>query len=195
MYTREEAIKAKDDLKGATIDDRAVLKIGWGCGFGPKDLFDYATGSSTIPIVRLSDNEKRWMVSSKRGGGSLEGGQVVEEPDVNIGPKKDTASGEPTPVSPPVRQASFEGLNSNQGLRTLTRGRGRVAAGIPRATATYEPLTFTPTPDYGTYRPPMDPMNQGYPGYRPPMPYGYRPLTDSHFEGHPIAKKPKTDEK
>jgi hypothetical protein len=214
MYTREEAIKAKDELKGATIDDRAVLKIGWGCGFGPKDLFDYATGSSTIPISRLSDNEKRWMVTSKRGGGSLEGGQIVEEPDVNIGPKKDTATGEPTPVSPPVRQASLEGIGRG-------RGRGRVGGhGIPRATATYEPPSFTPTPDYGSYRPPMDqgylhpliqenyrPPTSGngmdgyrppimpdymYQGYAPPPMYGY-PYINPTNDGPPSAKRPKTD--
>ncbi|KAI9356269.1 hypothetical protein DFJ73DRAFT_240482, partial [Zopfochytrium polystomum] len=88
MYTREEAEAAVQSLQGAMIDDMSV-KISWGCGFGPKDHFDYMTGSIELTIDGMSENEKRWLSTSPRGGGPIEGGTVVEEPFVEGGWKPD----------------------------------------------------------------------------------------------------------
>lgn len=41
-----------------------------------------------IPIDRLTDADQRWMVSAEyggTGGAPLQGGMVVEEPDIEIG--------------------------------------------------------------------------------------------------------------
>lgn len=95
MFTREEAETAQQQLQGALIDNSILIKVGWGAGFGPKDGFDFVSGDSVIPIDSMKDQEKKWVYSTKRGGGPLESGMVMEEPDVQIGPKKDTAYGVP----------------------------------------------------------------------------------------------------
>ncbi len=57
-------------------------------GFGPRDCSDYQTGISIIPIHRLTDADRKWMVTAEFGGSGgkpIEGGLVVEEPDIEIG--------------------------------------------------------------------------------------------------------------
>lgn len=57
-------------------------------GFGPRDCSDYQTGISVIPIERLTDADRKWMLTADYGGTGgkpIEGGQVVEEPDIEIG--------------------------------------------------------------------------------------------------------------
>ncbi len=57
-------------------------------GFGPRDCSDYQTGISIIPIERLTDADRKWMLTAEYGGTGgkpIEGGQVVEEPDIEIG--------------------------------------------------------------------------------------------------------------
>lgn len=60
----------------------------WGVGFGPRDCSDYQTGISVIPIERLTDADRKWMLTAEYGGSGgkpIEGGMVVEEPDIEIG--------------------------------------------------------------------------------------------------------------
>ena len=57
-------------------------------GFGPRDCSDYATGISVIPINRLTDADRKWVVSAEyggTGGRAVESGMVIEEPDIEIG--------------------------------------------------------------------------------------------------------------
>ena len=57
-------------------------------GFGPRDCSDYQTGISVIPIDRLTDADRKWMLTAEyggTGGQDLVGGMVVEEPDIEIG--------------------------------------------------------------------------------------------------------------
>ena len=64
------------------------LQTRWGVGFGPRDCSDYQTGISQIPIDRLTDADKKWMLSAEYGGTGgkpIESGIVVEEPDIEIG--------------------------------------------------------------------------------------------------------------
>ncbi|RKO84489.1 hypothetical protein BDK51DRAFT_5186, partial [Blyttiomyces helicus] len=56
-------------------------QMGWGCGYGPKDYFDYQTGETLFPLANMSESDRRWISGSTRGGGPIEGGTVVEEPD------------------------------------------------------------------------------------------------------------------
>ncbi|KAJ3207162.1 hypothetical protein HDU67_007631, partial [Dinochytrium kinnereticum] len=96
MFTREEADKARVALN-RTVLNGALLKVGWGCGFGPKNTFDYATGFNIVPISRMSESNKKWISTSNRGGGPIQGSTVIEEPNVGydpIGnPARDTAVG------------------------------------------------------------------------------------------------------
>lgn len=60
----------------------------WGVGFGPRDCSDYQTGVSIIPTYRLTDADRKWMVSAEYGGTGgkpIQEGMVVEEPDIEIG--------------------------------------------------------------------------------------------------------------
>lgn len=60
----------------------------WGVGFGPRDCSDYATGISIIPIHKLTEADRKWMLTAEYGGSGgrpIEGGLCVEEPDIEIG--------------------------------------------------------------------------------------------------------------
>lgn len=64
------------------------MQTRWGVGFGPRDCSDYTTGVSIIPLDRLTDADRRWMLTATHGGTGgipLTGGLVVEEPDIEIG--------------------------------------------------------------------------------------------------------------
>jgi protein NRD1 len=57
-------------------------------GFGPRDCSDYSTGVSIIPINKLTEADRKWMLTAEYGGSggkSIETGLVVEEPDIEIG--------------------------------------------------------------------------------------------------------------
>ncbi|KAM0199956.1 hypothetical protein ACHAPA_004330 [Fusarium lateritium] len=87
MLSREDAVKAK---KG-TEDSRNLevpLRTRWGVGFGPRDCSDYQTGVSIIPIHKLTEADRKWMLTAPYGGSGgqpIESGLSVEEPDIEIG--------------------------------------------------------------------------------------------------------------
>ncbi|KAI9681742.1 MAG: hypothetical protein M1829_000487 [Trizodia sp. TS-e1964] len=87
MISRAEALKAKEGMDNFQSPEHQ-LRTRWGVGFGPRDCSDYQTGISIIPIARLTDADRKWMVSAEFGGSGgkpIEGGLVVEEPDIEIG--------------------------------------------------------------------------------------------------------------
>lgn len=60
----------------------------WGVGFGPRDCSDYATGVSIIPIHKLTEADRKWILTAPYGGSGgrpIESGLSVEEPDIEIG--------------------------------------------------------------------------------------------------------------
>lgn len=68
--------------------DHPFNQTRWGVGFGPRDCSDYQTGISIIPIDRLTDADRKWMLTAEYGGSggkAIETGLVVEEPDIEIG--------------------------------------------------------------------------------------------------------------
>ncbi|TVY84505.1 Rpb7-binding protein seb1 [Lachnellula suecica] len=87
MISRADAIRAKEAMeKNRTPDSQ--LRTRWGVGFGPRDCSDYQTGVSIIPISKLTDADRKWMLSAEYGGSggtAIESGMVVEEPDIEIG--------------------------------------------------------------------------------------------------------------
>ncbi|KAF1844899.1 uncharacterized protein K460DRAFT_365844 [Cucurbitaria berberidis CBS 394.84] len=90
MLTRPDAVAAKegmDNLQDPTAQSKA-RQTRWGVGFGPRDCSDYQTGISVIPISRLTDADRKWALNAEHGGTGgmpLEGGMVMEEPDIEIG--------------------------------------------------------------------------------------------------------------
>ncbi|KAK9453165.1 hypothetical protein V1511DRAFT_490070 [Dipodascopsis uninucleata] len=87
VYYRSDAELIKNTMETYTEGD-VTLRTRWGVGFGPRDCCDYSCGISTIPIDRLTEADKRWIVTAEFGGTDgrpLEAGMVVEEPDIEIG--------------------------------------------------------------------------------------------------------------
>lgn len=87
MISRQDAIAAKDAMEKNRAPD-SQLRTRWGVGFGPRECSDYQTGVSIIPINKLTDADRKWMVSAEYGGSGgqpMESGMVVEEPDIEIG--------------------------------------------------------------------------------------------------------------
>ncbi|KAG6015515.1 hypothetical protein E4U43_005154 [Claviceps pusilla] len=87
MLTRKDALCAKENMEdNRTID--LPLRTRWGVGFGPRDCSDYATGVSIIPIHKLTEADRKWILTAPYGGSGgrpIESGLSVEEPDIEIG--------------------------------------------------------------------------------------------------------------
>ncbi|KAK2766202.1 hypothetical protein FQN54_007718 [Arachnomyces sp. PD_36] len=87
MINRRDAISAREGMEQYKTGEMQ-LRTRWGVGFGPRDCSDYQTGISIIPIERLTDADRKWMLSAEYGGTGgkpIEAGMVVEEPDIEIG--------------------------------------------------------------------------------------------------------------
>ena len=93
MTTRSNALSAKAGMERLQAqNDREVMNVArqtkWGVGFGPRECCDYAKGESIIPIHKLTDADMKWLLTAEyggTGGRKVEGGMVLEEPDIEIG--------------------------------------------------------------------------------------------------------------
>ncbi len=93
MTTRKDAINAKEQVERLqSSNDREVMNIArqtkWGVGFGPRECCNYQKGESIIPIDKLTDADLKWLLTAEyggTGGKQVEGGMVLEEPDIEIG--------------------------------------------------------------------------------------------------------------
>ncbi|EKG11296.1 hypothetical protein MPH_11641 [Macrophomina phaseolina MS6] len=90
MATRTDSVQAKlgmEKEKNPQVLNKA-RQTRWGVGFGPRECSDYSTGISVIPIDRLTEADRKWVINSEyggTGGRALETGLVIEEPDIEIG--------------------------------------------------------------------------------------------------------------
>ncbi|EGC48202.1 conserved hypothetical protein [Histoplasma capsulatum var. duboisii H88] len=87
MINRHDAVTAREGMEQYKSGDMQ-LRTRWGVGFGPRDCSDYQTGISVIPIDRLTDADRKWMLNAEYGGTGgkpIESFMVVEEPDIEIG--------------------------------------------------------------------------------------------------------------
>jgi protein NRD1 len=87
MYSRKDAVNAKEAMED-TRNLELPLRTRWGVGFGPRDCSDYQTGISVIPISKLTEADRKWMLTAPYGGSGgkpIVSGLVVEEPDIEIG--------------------------------------------------------------------------------------------------------------
>lgn len=87
---RAGAVAAKEEMSRVTDPDvlSRVRSVRWGVGFGPRDCNDYQTGISVIPISRLTDADRKWVLTAQYGGSGgkpIVTGLVMEEPDIEIG--------------------------------------------------------------------------------------------------------------
>ncbi|KAK5661500.1 hypothetical protein OQA88_11404 [Cercophora sp. LCS_1] len=87
MYFRKDAEAAKNGMEENNTSE-LQLRTRWGVGFGPRDCSDYSKGVSIIPLGKLTEADRKWMLTAPFGGSGgrpLVGGLVVEEPDIEIG--------------------------------------------------------------------------------------------------------------
>ncbi|KAK2848550.1 hypothetical protein FQN49_005617 [Arthroderma sp. PD_2] len=87
MVNRRDAVTAREGMEQYKSGDMQ-LRTRWGVGFGPRDCSDYHTGVSIIPVDRLTEADRKWMLTAEyggTGGKNIENGMVVEEPDIEIG--------------------------------------------------------------------------------------------------------------
>ncbi|CAI4218154.1 unnamed protein product [Parascedosporium putredinis] len=66
MLTREGAVVAKETM-GEYKSGGLALRTRWGVGFGPRDCCDYETGISLIPIARLTEADRKWLLTAEYG--------------------------------------------------------------------------------------------------------------------------------
>jgi len=93
MTTRNYALAAKAGMEELqNRNDREVMSVArqtkWGVGFGPRECCNYTTGESVIPLGKLTEADIKWLMTAEyggTGGKTLEGGMVLEEPDIEIG--------------------------------------------------------------------------------------------------------------
>ncbi|KAJ9604847.1 hypothetical protein H2200_010962 [Cladophialophora chaetospira] len=87
MINRRDAEAARIGMEEHKSGDMQ-LRTKWGVGFGPRDCSDYQTGVSIIPIERLTDADRKWLLTAEYGGTGgmpIQEGMVVQEPDIEIG--------------------------------------------------------------------------------------------------------------
>lgn len=85
VYSRKEAEQV---IQSFNKDGALPLRTRWGVGFGPRDCCNYQHGISIIPIQRLTDADRSWVVLAQwggTGGEPLQSGMVLDEPDIEIG--------------------------------------------------------------------------------------------------------------
>lgn len=92
MCTRTDSLAAKSGMERMVVTDPTILQKArqtkWGVGFGPRDCCDYTTGESIVPLHSLTEADQKWALTAEyggTGGRSLQGGMVIEEPDIEIG--------------------------------------------------------------------------------------------------------------
>jgi protein NRD1 len=87
MISRQDAVRAREGRESFRSGEMK-LRTGWGVGFGPRECSDYQTGISVIPIERLTNTDRKWLLTTEYGGSGgrpIKSGMVVEEPDIEIG--------------------------------------------------------------------------------------------------------------
>lgn len=85
VYSRREAEQV---ITSFNKDNALPLRTRWGVGFGPRDCCNYQHGISIIPIQRLTEADKAWIVNAQwggTGGQPMLSGMVIDEPDIEIG--------------------------------------------------------------------------------------------------------------
>ena len=93
MTSRTHALNAKAGMERLqSANDKETMGIArqtkWGVGFGPRECCDYAKGESIIPVGKLTDADVKWLLTAEYGGTGgrrIEGGMILEEPDIEIG--------------------------------------------------------------------------------------------------------------
>ncbi|KAF3992102.1 hypothetical protein FT663_02419 [Candidozyma haemuli var. vulneris] len=170
VYSRKEAEAV---VQSFNKDGALPLRTRWGVGFGPRDCCNYQHGVSIIPMVRLTDADKQWVVDAEwggTGGQPLVTGIVIDEPDIEIGTgisskamskKMPTNSTRNGPKSNRPGESEDQYVKTGMGARPDFNGYGNNAA---------NPLSglFANSPPQG-FPGQMPMQQQGAPQQQPPQ--------------------------
>ncbi|KAK6205478.1 uncharacterized protein RJT21DRAFT_117961 [Scheffersomyces amazonensis] len=208
VYSRHEAEQV---ITSFNKDGKLPLRTRWGVGFGPRDCCNYQHGISMIPMTRLTDADKSWVVNAQwggTGGQPLQAGMVIDEPDIEIGTgisskamskkmptnsarngPKSNRPGEPdedyvktTLIGPPGGQANQPPSQFAQGSNPL--------AGLFANSNTQPPVVaggYQGSPQ-GGYQAPV-PAQGGYQNYQSP-PQNYQQPQYQNFNSFPPQQQP-----
>lgn len=156
MTTRTHALSAKSNMEELqSRNDREAMNIArqtkWGVGFGPRECCDYAKGESIIPIHKLTEADLKWLLTAEyggTGGKQLEGGMVLEEPDIEIGAgvSSKAMSKRVGPDNAPAPKRQREGRH---GKHNKGGNRDGGHGGASQDYGSYSGATGGPPPQYG----------------------------------------------
>ena len=185
VYSRSEAEQV---IHAFSVSHPSGLRARWGVGFGPRDCCNYQTGVSTIPIQRLTDADKKWLVNAEWGGSipelDLQPGLFVEEPDIEVGHgvssksisrKMPTNSSQNGPKSDSMAQGRYNNTNHNN----VRHNNNPAPGNMPMNYGNYmgQGMPQHPQPGMMPYQqsPPQQPgmmpyQSSPYPGQGPPPP-------------------------
>lgn len=157
MVNRHDAVAAKEGMDN--LQDPVALskarQTRWGVGFGPRDCSDYTSGISVIPISRLTDADRKWVLTAEYGGTGgvpLEGGLVMEEPDIEIGAGVSSKAISRRVPADGVRRGGYShGSGPRGGMDSSPRFRKDHRPFIP------EPRHISPRPEASVAVPPAVP--------------------------------------
>ena len=133
MTTRRDALEAKAGMeRSQAANDVETMRIArqtkWGVGFGPRECCDYARGESVIPIHKLTDADMKWLLTAEyggTGGRKVEGGMVLEEPDIEIGAGVSSKAMSKRVLPPDQQQAGMPSKRQHREEGGSQRGRER----------------------------------------------------------------------
>lgn len=168
VYSRSEADQV---IQAFSVSHPSGLRARWGVGFGPRDCCNYQTGISTIPIQRLTDADKKWIISAQWGGSTpdlpLQSGLFVEEPDIEVGHGVSSKSiSRKMPTNSSHNGPKSDGSNNNNNRYNNNNNNGRF-------NPNHMPLNYgnqmnmPPQQQYG-YLPQPQPQPQQFGGYPNP---------------------------
>jgi protein NRD1 len=84
IATRQEAENIRSNMSGMKFN-KSALRVGWACGYGPRENFNYSGGYTLFPISKIPEQDKSFIIKAPpRGGGPIEGGTVTEEPNLPL---------------------------------------------------------------------------------------------------------------
>lgn len=172
VYSRREAEQV---ITSFNKDNSLPLRTRWGVGFGPRDCCNYQHGISIIPILRLTDADKTWVVHAQwggTGGQPLSSGMVIDEPDIEIGAgisSKAMSKKMPTNSARNGPKSNKPGEPDEDYVKTTL---------IPQSAGT---MSHGSQPDFSTFsQSSVNPLtnlfnNNGNQGFQQPGPEGFPP--------------------
>ncbi|CAI5759966.1 unnamed protein product [Candida verbasci] len=173
VYSRQEAEQV---ISNFNKDNSLPLRTRWGVGFGPRDCCNYQHGISIIPIQRLTDADKTWLVNSQwggTGGQPISSGMCVVEPEIQVGAglsSKALSQKMPTNSSRNGPKSNRPGEPDDQYVQTTLLGSNNIqmSHGAQPDFNTYQQSSINPLQQYNQPQHQQQQQQQQQPNTLPP---------------------------